>query len=142
MHACWDGRNWLDDAWSSQERNHASPLPTFLSSNVARKSGLGFGKRINPSQAFTLDSKSGYQKRCARCLSMTATCGVARPLRAQDCARQSVASRPRFGGDSQAHSWYRPAGKVQLDRDQLYRTRQVLGRAGFLMSRSIRSLPR
>jgi hypothetical protein len=22
----------------------------------------------------------------------------------------SVASRPRFGGDSQAHSWYRPAG--------------------------------
>jgi hypothetical protein len=23
-----------------------------------------------------------------------------------------VANRPRFGGDSQAHSWYRPAGKV------------------------------
>jgi hypothetical protein len=33
----------------------------------------------------------------------------------------SVASRPRFGGDSQAFSWYRPAGKVQLGRDQLER---------------------
>jgi hypothetical protein len=31
----------------------------------------------------------------------------------------NVANRPRFGGDSQALSWYRPAGKVQLDRDQL-----------------------
>jgi hypothetical protein len=33
----------------------------------------------------------------------------------------SVASRPRFDGDSQAFSWYRPAGKVQLGRDQLER---------------------
>jgi hypothetical protein len=33
----------------------------------------------------------------------------------------NVASRPRFGGDSQAFSWYRPAGKVQLGRDQLER---------------------
>src|SRR5271154_3984708 len=35
-----------------------------------------------------------------------------------------------------------PAGKAQLDRDQLYRTRQVLDRKGFLMSISISSLPR
>ena len=35
--------------------------------------------------------------------------------------KTSVASRPRFGGDSQAFSWYRPAGKVQLGRDQLER---------------------
>ena len=48
---------------------------------------------------------------------------------------ESVASRPRFGGDSQAFSWYRPAGKVQLDRDQL-------DRKGLLMSISIRALPR
>jgi hypothetical protein len=34
---------------------------------------------------------------------------------------QAVASRPRFGGDSQAFSWYRPAGKIQLDRNQLGR---------------------
>jgi hypothetical protein len=35
----------------------------------------------------------------------------------------TITSRPRFGGDSQAFSWYRPAGKVQLVRNQLYRTR-------------------
>jgi hypothetical protein len=35
-----------------------------------------------------------------------------------------------------------PAGKVQLDRDQLYRTRQALDRQGFLMSISISSPPR
>ena len=36
----------------------------------------------------------------------------------------SVAYRPRFGGDSQARiSWYGSAEEVQLDRDQLYRTR-------------------
>jgi hypothetical protein len=35
-----------------------------------------------------------------------------------------------------------PAGKAQLDRDQLYRTRQVLNRKGFLMSIGISSLPR
>ena len=54
----------------------------------------------------------------------------------------AVANRPRFDGDSQAHSWYRPAGKVQPDRDQLYRTRQVLDRKGFLMSISSSSSPR
>jgi hypothetical protein len=38
----------------------------------------------------------------------------------------SVAYRPRFGSDSQARiSWYGSA-EVQLDRDQLYRARQVL----------------
>jgi hypothetical protein len=39
------------------------------------------------------------------------------------------------------HSWYGPAGKAQLERDQLCRTRQVLDREGFLMSISISSLP-
>jgi len=29
-------------------------------------------------------------------------------------------------------SWYGLAGEVQLDRDKLYRTRQVLNRQGFL----------
>jgi len=60
-------------------------------------------------------------------------------------ALRFVASRPRFGGDSQAFSWvetswkdsagWGPAGEVQLDRDQL-------DRKGFLMSISIRALPR
>jgi hypothetical protein len=27
------------------------------------------------------------------------------------CHVKRVASRPRFGGDSQVHSWYRPAGE-------------------------------
>jgi hypothetical protein len=45
-----------------------------------------------------------------------------------------VASRPRFSGDSRART-------PQLDRDLLYRTRQVLDRQGFLMSISIGSLP-
>jgi len=40
---------------------------------------------------------------------------------AKDSMMGCVASRPRFDGDSQAFSWYRPAGKVQLDRDQLDR---------------------
>ena len=54
---------------------------------------------------------------------------------------KSVVSRPRFGGDSQARTLVysytsagqEPAGKAQLDRDQLYRARQVLGRKGFLI---------
>jgi hypothetical protein len=54
----------------------------------------------------------------------------------------AVANRPRFGGDSQVHSWHRPAGKVQLNRDQLDRTRQVLDRKGFLLSISSSSSPR
>jgi hypothetical protein len=37
---------------------------------------------------------------------------------------------------------WEPAGKVQLDRDQLYRTRQVLDRESFLISTSIRSFSR
>jgi hypothetical protein len=30
-----------------------------------------------------------------------------------------VANRPRFGGNSQAHSWYRPWCETQLGRNQL-----------------------
>jgi hypothetical protein len=62
----------------------------------------------------------------------------------------SVAYRSRFGDDSQARTpqlerdsaGQEPAGKAQLDRDQLYRTRQVLDRQGFPMSISISLLPR
>jgi hypothetical protein len=49
--------------------------------------------------------------------------------------RVSVATRRLSAG-------WEPAGKIQLDRDQLYRTRQVLNRKSFLMSISIRSFPR
>ena len=54
--------------------------------------------------------------------------------------------RPRAlsskGGLEMESAGQEPAGKAQLDRDQLYRTRQVLDRKGFLMSISISSLLR
>jgi hypothetical protein len=63
-----------------------------------------------------------------------------------------VASKPRFGGDSQALSWYRPAEerpswagtswKGSAGQGPANRTRQALDRKGFLMSISISSFPR
>ena len=32
----WDERNWLDDTWSPQEQNHASPSHTLLTRSTSR----------------------------------------------------------------------------------------------------------
>jgi hypothetical protein len=57
------------------------------------------------------------------------TCAVLR------VGRVSVATHRLSAG-------WEPAGKVQLDRDQRYRTRQALDRESFLISTSIRSFSR
>jgi hypothetical protein len=71
-HACWDERNWLDDTWISQGRNHASSSPTSLTNPMPREivdSALESGPiHCRPSLVFPkVDTKNDVPDVCPSC---------------------------------------------------------------------------